>query len=174
MPAATQPRTMAEGSIGRWMFSLAAPAVVAQVINLLYNVVDRIYIGHMPGVGATALTGVGLCMPILMLVNAFAMLAGAGQHGKGVDQHEDGHAQPHAGQGGGAHPRHVADVDAVHHVVQKVDDLGHHGGCRQAEHPAADAAFGHGAGLGCCGHDCAFFPKNQGDRRGGRCVYCLL
>lgn len=47
-------------------------------INLLYNVVDRIYIGHMPGVGATALTGVGLCMPILMLVNAFAMLAGAG------------------------------------------------------------------------------------------------
>lgn len=69
---------MAEGSIGRWMFSLAAPAVVAQVINLLYNVVDRIYIGHMPGVGATALTGVGLCMPILMLVNAFAMLSGAG------------------------------------------------------------------------------------------------
>ena len=72
------PHSMAEGSIGRWIFSLAAPAVVAQVINLLYNVVDRIYIGHMPGVGATALTGVGLCMPILMLVNAFAMLSGAG------------------------------------------------------------------------------------------------
>ena len=72
------PHSMAEGSIGRWMFSLAAPAVVAQVINLLYNIVDRIYIGHMPGVGATALTGVGLCMPILMLVNAFAMLSGAG------------------------------------------------------------------------------------------------
>ena len=72
------PHGLAEGSIGRWMFSLAAPAVVAQVINLLYNIVDRIYIGHMPGVGATALTGVGLCMPILMLVNAFAMLSGAG------------------------------------------------------------------------------------------------
>ena len=72
------PHSMAEGSIGRWMFRLAAPAVVAQVINLLYNVVDRIYIGHMSGVGATALTGVGLCMPILMLVNAFAMLSGAG------------------------------------------------------------------------------------------------
>ena len=71
-------KRQAEGSIGRWMFSLAAPAVVAQVINLLYNIVDRIYIGHMPGVGATALTGVGLCMPILMLVNAFAMLSGAG------------------------------------------------------------------------------------------------
>ncbi len=70
--------SMGEGSIRRWMLSLALPAVVAQVINLLYNVVDRIYIGHMPGVGATALTGVGLCMPILMLVNAFAMLAGAG------------------------------------------------------------------------------------------------
>ncbi len=79
MPAsATAPKTMAEGGIGRWIFSLAAPAVVAQVINLLYNIVDRIYIGHMPGVGATALTGVGLCMPILMLVNAFAMLSGAG------------------------------------------------------------------------------------------------
>lgn len=78
MSSAAVSKNMAEGSIVRWIVSLAAPAVVAQVINLLYNVVDRIYIGHMPGVGATALTGVGLCMPILMLVNAFAMLAGAG------------------------------------------------------------------------------------------------
>ena len=78
MSSAPVSKNMAEGSIARWMLNLAAPAVVAQVINLLYNVVDRIYIGHMPGVGATALTGVGLCMPILMLVNAFAMLAGAG------------------------------------------------------------------------------------------------
>ena len=77
MSSAPVSKNMAEGSIARWMLNLAAPAVVAQVINLLYNVVDRIYIGHMPGVGATALTGVGLCMPILMLVNAFAMLAGA-------------------------------------------------------------------------------------------------
>lgn len=52
--------------------------MVAQLVNLLYNIVDRIYIGHMAEVGATALTGVGLFMPILMLINAFAMLAGAG------------------------------------------------------------------------------------------------
>ncbi len=52
--------------------------MVAQLINLLYNIVDRVYIGHIPGTGAAALTGVGLFMPILMLINAFAMLAGAG------------------------------------------------------------------------------------------------
>ena len=64
--------------IGKLLAQLAIPAVVAQIVNLLYNIVDRIYIGHMPEVGANALTGVGLFMPILMLVNAFAMLAGAG------------------------------------------------------------------------------------------------
>ena len=64
--------------IGKLLAQLAIPAVVAQIVNLLYNIVDRIYIGHMPDVGANALTGVGLFMPILMLVNAFAMLAGAG------------------------------------------------------------------------------------------------
>ena len=47
---------------------------MAQVVNLLYNIVDRIYIGHIPGIGAAALTGVGLFTPILMLLNAFAML----------------------------------------------------------------------------------------------------
>ncbi len=69
---------MGSGSIGKLLAQLAIPAVVAQVVNLLYNIVDRIYIGHMPEVGADALTGVGLFMPILMLINAFAMLAGAG------------------------------------------------------------------------------------------------
>lgn len=69
---------MGSGSIPKLLAQLAIPAVVAQIINLLYNIVDRIYIGHIPEVGASALTGVGLCMPILMLVNAFAMLAGAG------------------------------------------------------------------------------------------------
>ena len=69
---------MATGSIPKLFASLAIPAVVAQIINLLYNIVDRIYIGHIPEVGASALTGVGLFVPILMLVNAFAMLAGAG------------------------------------------------------------------------------------------------
>ena len=71
-------KDMGSGSIPRLFAQLAIPAVVAQVINLLYNIVDRIYIGHIPEVGASALTGVGLFMPILMLINAFAMLAGAG------------------------------------------------------------------------------------------------
>ena len=69
---------MEKGSIPKLLAQLAVPAVVAQLVNLLYNIVDRIYIGHMAEVGATALTGVGLFMPILMLINAFAMLAGAG------------------------------------------------------------------------------------------------
>lgn len=69
---------MGSGSIPKLFAQLAIPAVVAQIINLLYNIVDRIYIGHIPEVGASALTGVGLFVPILMLVNAFAMMAGAG------------------------------------------------------------------------------------------------
>jgi len=69
---------LAEGSIARLYARLALPAVVAQIVNLLYNIVDRIYIGHIPDVGASALTGVGLFIPILMLINAFAMLAAAG------------------------------------------------------------------------------------------------
>ena len=71
-------RDMGSGSVGRLLLQLAVPSVVAQVINLLYNIVDRIYIGHIPGTGAAALTGVGLFMPILMLINAFAMMAGSG------------------------------------------------------------------------------------------------
>ena len=69
---------MGSGSIPKLLAQLAIPAVVAQVVNLLYNIVDRIYIGHIPEIGASALTGVGLFTPILMLINAFAMLAGAG------------------------------------------------------------------------------------------------
>ena len=70
--AATQNRDMGSGSIPKLLAQLALPAVVAQVVNLLYNIVDRIYIGHMPEVGASALTGVGLFTPILMLITAFA------------------------------------------------------------------------------------------------------
>lgn len=69
---------LGEGSILSLLAKLAIPAVVAQVVNLLYNIVDRIYIGHIPEIGASALTGVGLFTPILMLINAFAMLAGSG------------------------------------------------------------------------------------------------
>ena len=69
---------MGTGSVKKRMVQMAVPAVVGQVINLLYNVVDRIYIGHIPEIGGAALTGVGLFTPILMLITAFAMLAGAG------------------------------------------------------------------------------------------------
>ena len=74
----TKTQDMGSGSIPKLLAQLAIPAVVAQIVNLLYNIVDRIYIGHMTEVGAHALTGVGLFTPILMLINAFAMLAGAG------------------------------------------------------------------------------------------------
>jgi putative MATE family efflux protein len=64
--------------IGKLLFKLAIPTVVAQLINMLYNIVDRIYIGHMPEVGDLALTGVGVCMPIILIVSAFAALVGSG------------------------------------------------------------------------------------------------
>ena len=69
---------MGSGSIGKWMVQLAVPAILGQLVNMLYNIVDRIYIGHIPQIGTDALTGVGLFTPILMLMTAFAMLAGAG------------------------------------------------------------------------------------------------
>jgi len=64
--------------IGKLLFKLAVPTVVAQLINMLYNIVDRIYIGHMETIGDLALTGVGVCMPIIMIVSAFAALVGSG------------------------------------------------------------------------------------------------
>ncbi|MFI3236398.1 MAG: MATE family efflux transporter, partial [Lachnospiraceae bacterium] len=69
---------LGEGSIGKLLLSLAVPTVAAQIVNLLYNVVDRIYIGNIDGIGALGLTGVGLCFPIIMVVNAFALLMGSG------------------------------------------------------------------------------------------------
>ena len=71
-------QNMGSGNVKKLLLQLMIPAVVAQVVNLLYNIVDRIYIGHIAGIGAAALTGVGLFAPILMLLNAFAMLIGAG------------------------------------------------------------------------------------------------
>lgn len=64
--------------VGRLLLKLAAPAVVAQLVNLLYNIVDRIYIGHMPEVGTAALTGIGLCFPVVYLIGAFTMLVAQG------------------------------------------------------------------------------------------------
>ena len=64
--------------LGKLLFKLAVPSVVAQIINMLYNIVDRIYIGHMPEGGSLALTGLGVCMPIIMVVSAFAALVSMG------------------------------------------------------------------------------------------------
>ena len=76
--SANKNQDMGTGSIRKWMVQLAVPALVGQVVNLLYNIVDRIYIGHIPEIGGSALTGVGLFSPILMLITAFAMMAGTG------------------------------------------------------------------------------------------------
>ena len=64
--------------IGHLLLVLAIPTIASQVINALYNMVDRMYIGHIPEIGATALTGVGVSFPIIMIVSAFAALVGMG------------------------------------------------------------------------------------------------
>jgi len=64
--------------IGKLLRKLAIPTITAQLVNMLYNLVDRIYIGHIPEIGTAALTGVGVCMPIIMLVSAFAAMAAMG------------------------------------------------------------------------------------------------
>ena len=66
------------GNIPELMLKLAVPTIIAQVVNMLYNMVDRIYIGHISGVGDVALTALGLCFPVLMMVAAFANLIGTG------------------------------------------------------------------------------------------------
>ncbi len=64
--------------VGKLLLRLALPTVTAQIINMLYNIVDRMYIGHIPNIGDTALTGVGVCMPLIMIVSAFSAFAAYG------------------------------------------------------------------------------------------------
>ncbi len=64
--------------VGRLLLRLAIPTVIAQLVNMLYNIVDRIYIGHIPEVGSLALTGVGVCLPVILIVSAFAALVSSG------------------------------------------------------------------------------------------------
>ena len=64
--------------VGELLLKLALPTVTAQIINMLYNIVDRIYIGHIPEIGEAALTGVGVCMPLIMIVTAFSAFAAYG------------------------------------------------------------------------------------------------
>lgn len=73
-----QQNKLAVMPVGRLLLSLALPAIAAQIINLLYNMVDRIYIGHIPGTGALALTGLGVTLPVIILIAAFAALIGFG------------------------------------------------------------------------------------------------
>lgn len=78
MSAGINESRMGTERIGRLMVSMAVPSIIAQIINILYNIVDRIYIGHIPGVGAAALTGVGITFPIITLISAFSAFVGMG------------------------------------------------------------------------------------------------
>lgn len=69
---------LATEPIGKLLRQLALPTVIAQLINMLYNIVDRMFIGHIPHTGGLALTGVGVCMPLIMIITAFASLVGNG------------------------------------------------------------------------------------------------
>ncbi len=73
-----QSKELATAPVGKLLFKLALPAIVAQIINVLYNIVDRIYIGHLPEIGADALTGVGVTMPVILCISAFAALVSMG------------------------------------------------------------------------------------------------
>ena len=69
---------LGQGDVGKLLWKLAVPSITAQIINLLYNLVDRIYIGHLPEVGAAALTGVGVTLPVILIISAFAALFSMG------------------------------------------------------------------------------------------------
>ena len=73
-----QSAALATEPVGRLLLKLSAPAIAAQIVNLLYNMVDRIYIGHIDKIGDLALTGVGVCFPLIMIISAFAALVGMG------------------------------------------------------------------------------------------------
>lgn len=80
--------------IGKLLWKLSVPAIAAQLINLLYNLVDRVYIGHIPDTGALALTGVGVCMPVIMIVSAFSAFVSSGSAPRasiamGAGKHEE-------------------------------------------------------------------------------------
>lgn len=74
----TREEQMATQPVGRLMISMTFPSILAQIINILYNIIDRIYIGHMEGVGANALTGVGVTFCITVFISAFAAFISSG------------------------------------------------------------------------------------------------
>lgn len=73
--------------VGKLLFSLAVPTITSQIVNMLYNLVDRVYIGHMQPVetvGKLALTGVGVCLPVILVISAFAALLASGGAPQGL------------------------------------------------------------------------------------------
>ena len=70
--------SLGEEKISRLIFRYSVPAIIGQIVNMLYSVVDRIYIGNIPHVGGFAITGLGITMPITMIVTGFGMLVGIG------------------------------------------------------------------------------------------------
>ncbi len=77
MPERSESRLGTE-PMGKLVLSMAMPSVLAQLVNLLYSIVDRVYVGHIADIGALALTGLGLCTPLILIVSAFAYFAGSG------------------------------------------------------------------------------------------------
>ena len=72
---------LGQGNVKKLLFSLSVPTITSQIVNMLYNLVDRVFIGHMQPaetVGKLALTGVGVCLPIIMVISAFASLMAIG------------------------------------------------------------------------------------------------
>ena len=67
-----------QGSVAGSILRMAGPMILAQLVSVLYSIVDRMYIGHIPGASANALTGVGVTFPVLLMINAFANLFGTG------------------------------------------------------------------------------------------------
>ena len=83
--ASSREADLGSAPIGSLLFKLALPAIAAQIINVLYNMVDRMYIGHIPDIGPSALTGVGVTMPIIMCISAFCRARRHGRCPAGVD-----------------------------------------------------------------------------------------
>ena len=84
MAVAKRENDLGRDPVGKLLLRLALPSVTAQLVNALYNIVDRIYIGHIEGVGDLALTGLGVCFPVLMFVSAISALVGMGGGSRAV------------------------------------------------------------------------------------------
>ena len=110
------------------LFILAVPAIVSQLVNALYNMVDRMYIGHIADIGATALTGVGVCFPIIMIVSAFAYLGKALGRDKGIETKSQLHKDsPDSVYGHIVHGITYRVVAGTEHIQQRSLKYQHYG-----------------------------------------------